>query len=402
VVSAVRRGHSEEDLPASADVVVIGAGVMGASIAYQLVRLGAGRVVLVDGRGLGGGNSGRTFGQVRRHYSNELTLRMADRGFDVIQHWRDEVGVGDPGYAPLGYLLLVPKRSVEACRRNVDLARSLGIATEFVTPADVPEIEPLARLDGVAGGAFDPLGGYVDVAKMILSWFAAATSLGLRAALDAAVLHLEARGDRVARVVTSRGAIEAPAVVVAAGTWGAGLVAPLGVEVPLSFVRVSIATLEQRAERPCLRVFLTDAVGELVARPDRGPLAAVVAYEKDAPGRWPTMDPEVDRAYEQHVRRVVAERLPSYADAIWKGAIAGLYDVTPDWHPVLGWAPGIGGLYLAFGFSGHGLKLSPAVGEVVAEEVSGLAPSFDLAPLRLERFAAARPMTLAYGPGARA
>ncbi len=388
----------------SADVVVIGAGIFGASIAFQLARRGAGRVVLIDERGPAGGMSGRTFNQVRRHYSNELTIRLANRGFEVLDHWADEVGVGDPGYVRFGYLLLVPEEAVEACKGNIALGTRCGVDTRFLEPGEIPDVEPLVNLDGVAGAAFEPDGGVIDVHKMILSWVVAGIGHGLVTRFGAAVAAVEAEGDGVTGVRLRGGdVVRTPVVVNAAGLWGRDLVAPLGVALPIAFFRLHMAYLRQRVGQLQLRVAVTDTAGGLVMRPDQGPLALAVAYEKDqAPRDRPSDDAGVAPGYERFLRETLRRRVPAYADATWERAVSGLYDVTPDWHPILGWAPGVEGLYLALGWSGHGLKLAPAVGEVVAQEVLNETPSIDISPLRLQRFQEGRLMHLAYGPGARA
>ena len=150
--------------------MVVGAGIMGASIAYQLTRQSDRRVVVVDERPPVGGMSGRTFGQIRQHYSNALMVEMAIRGFEVLNNWQSEVGVGDPGYVKLGYMLLVVEAQVEACRRNVELGRQLGVDTRFASPDEIKALEPALVTDDLAGGAWEPNGGYIDVTRMVLSW----------------------------------------------------------------------------------------------------------------------------------------------------------------------------------------------------------------------------------------
>jgi sarcosine oxidase, subunit beta len=147
---------------------VIGGGLFGTSIAYQLCRGGAGRVVLIERDGLGRGDSGRTFGMVRRHYSNAVTALLAMRGSHTIMHWDDEVGVGASGYVETGYLLSVPEPLADAGRANVARLAALGLETTFVSPAEIAEIEPLLALDGIAGAAYEPDGGFADAAKMCL------------------------------------------------------------------------------------------------------------------------------------------------------------------------------------------------------------------------------------------
>jgi glycine/D-amino acid oxidase-like deaminating enzyme len=388
----------------TADVVVVGAGIFGSSIAFQLVSRGAGQVILVDGRGPAAGMSGRSFEQVRRHYSNEVTIRLANRGFEIFENWDEEVGVGGAGYLRLGYLLLVPEDAVAACRRNVELGLGCGVDTRFVSPDEIAAIEPLASLEGVAGGAFEPDGGVVDVPLMVLSWLAAATSLGLVTRFGSEVVEIATSAGHVTGVRLADGVdISCPVVVDAAGGWGAGLAATAGVHVPISFFRVQMAWVRQVPSAPTLGVCLTDAPGGLVMRPDTGRLALAVAYEPDAPPeRVPSFASDVDQGYERRVRAAIDARVPAYVNAGWERSVSGQYDVTPDWHPLIGWTAGVEGLYLALGWSGHGLKLSPAVGEVVADEVLGRPSSIDVSDLRPDRFDRNRPMHLAYGPGARA
>lgn len=286
---------------------------------------------------------------------------------------------------------------------NVELGRSLGVDTTFVTPEEIAGIEPLVVLDGVAGASYEPDGGFVDVTKMILSWLAAGIGRGLSPMLGSAVTAIDADGDRVLGVRTEHGAIRSPIVVDAAGVWGPALVEPLGVRLPISFIRLRMARLRQLASGPLLRTAVTNAAGGLVMRPDRGPLALAAVYEDEVPSAQPPdLDRADDPAFEGLVRRALAQRVPAYADAAWEGTVSGIYDATPDWHPIIGWAPGMEGLYLALGWSGHGLKLAPAVGEVVADEILGREPLIDVSALRAERFEEGRLMRLAYGPGARA
>ena len=389
----------------TADIVVVGAGIMGASIAYQLARRSGRKIAIVDERPPVGGMSGRTFGQIRQHYSNALMVEMAIRGFEVLNDWEAEVGVGDPGYVRLGYLLLVVEAQVEACKRNVDLGRQLGVDTRFASPDEIEAIEPALVTHDLAGGAWEPNGGYIDVTRMVLSWLGAAQAAG-------AVLHSGLRVEgiatadgRVAGVDTAEGRIEAPVVVAAAGAWTTDLLAPLGIEAPIERRRLDMAYLEQPPGRPTIRTCITDGNSNVVMRPDLGPYLLAVAYPNEMPE---VADPAAPAPAEDEARhrarldRALAERLPDFVDARVVRTVSGAYDITPDFHPILGWAPGLDGLYLAAGFSGHGLKLSPAVGECVAAAVLETESPFDIRPLRPTRFADGDLMYLAYGPSARA
>jgi len=394
-----------KDIIGRADAVVIGAGIMGASIAYQLKRRSNLDVVLIDERAPVGGMSGRTFGQVRQHYSNELMVRLSIRGFEVLANWPREIGCGDSGYTRLGYLLLVVKPQLEALKRNIALGASLGVDTRLVNPDEIKRIEPLLVTDDLAGGAYEPNGGYIDVTRMILSWLTAAQANGLRLMTGVKVESILSKAGKVTGVETAAGRIEAPLVIAATNAWARDLLTPIGIDVPIRRLRLDMAWLRQGAGRPQVRTCVTDGNSNVVLRPDLGPYAMVVAYPPAMPEVADPLgdsSPEEEAQHKLRMDTAFAARLPAYVGAEVVHSVSGVYDVTPDYHPILGWAGGIEGLCLAIGFSGHGLKLSPAVGEVIADTVLGRTPAFDIAPLRLARFAEGQPMFLAYGPSARA
>ena len=330
-------------MTATADVVVVGAGVMGASIAFQLARSGA-RVTVIDERPPVGGISGRTFGQIRQHYSNELLVQMARRGFEVINGWSDEVGVGDPGYARLGYLLLVTENQIDALRGNVELGRSCGVDTRFVTAEEIAAIEPLLVADGLAGGAYEPDGGYIDVTRMVLSWLTAAQVDGARLLSGVRVTALRTASGAVAGVATDAGDIDAPAVVAATGAWGRELLDPVGVEVPLGRLRLDMATLEIEPGRPQMQCCVTDGNSNVVVRPDLGRRVVAVAYPDAMPAVDDPLADGTDADHRAHLDRLdaaFASRMPTMRGAKVVGHVSGAYDVTPDYHPVIAGPPAL-------------------------------------------------------------
>lgn len=392
-------------LPDKTDIVVIGAGVMGASIAYNLAKSSDKHVLVLDQHGPLGGMSGRTFGQVRMHYSNALTLEMAHFGMNYVANWGAEVGVGASGYAPMGYLLIVVENQLAPCERNVELARSLGIETRMVTPSEIAEIEPAINAAGLSGGAWDPAGGYIDINRMTLGWLEAARGAGDVTLAKLRVKGLETTNGAITGVFTEQGAITAEQVIVAAGPWSRDLLTPLGLDAPLEARRLETMYLALPPGAPNVRTCVTDGQSNIVIRPDMGATVLAAAYPPQMDLVEDPLDPPPQGAEEAHHARceaAFAERFPGLQGATPIRTVSGSYDITPDWHPILGPAPDIGGLHLAFGFSGHGLKLSPAVGRVIAETALGKPPLFDIRPLRYERFAEDDQMFLAYGPGGRA
>lgn len=387
----------------TADVVVIGAGLFGTSIAFQLARRGAGSVVLVDRGQVCEGDSGVSFSMVRRHYSNEVVARLAMRGVDIIRDWSTEIGTGDSGYVRTGYLLTATPDHEDALRDNVQRLKSWGLETSVVEKDEIAALEPLLTLDGIAAGAWEPDGGFADTYRMALSWFAGAVGAGVRPALERRVTAILVEGGRVRGVDTDAGPIHAETVILAAGSWGAELGRTAGIEIPIALRRLEVAFVDQPADRPRVRVTFSDMASNLVMRPDRAGVAWVVTYQPEV--RYERRDDcarEIGPEYEDGIRRALRERIPSYADAGWLGGFAGAYDYTPDWNPIVGWAPHVEGVYLALGWSGHGFKLAPSVGEVAADEITGRSPAIDVSPLALDRFERGRALRLAYGPGARA
>ena len=383
-----------------ADVVVVGAGIVGTSIALQLARRAVGDVLLIDARGPAAGMSGRSFRQVRTHYSNEVTTRLARRGIEILRGWSDHVGIGDSGFEPVGYLLAVAADQAEGCAANVALGRSLGVRTELVPADRLREIEPLLATDGLACGAWEPDSGLVDPVKVTLSATVAAQMAGARTLFGNPVRALRMRRDRVTGVVTDHGDIDAGTVVLAVGPWAPGLLAGTAIDLGMRLQTLELSVLRRPPRAPGLTTAVTHAPSGLVARCDSGPFAVAVAYPVDAVQPEFPQDARVAADAEPRLRRALAAALPALDSAEVITTIAGVYDVTPDWHPVLGPWPGVDGLYLAVGFSGHGLKLAPAVGEAVADELAGRTPAIDISPLRPAT--TPRSLRFAYGPGARA
>jgi sarcosine oxidase, subunit beta len=385
------------------DTAIIGAGIVGLATAHALCRDGAGSVALFDRSWPGSGDSGRSFSMVRRHYSNAVVARLAIEGSRTIREWADEVGVADAGFARCGYLLTVPERLVDACRGNIEMLQGIGLDTWFVSPDEIAEIEPELSTEGVAGAAYEPEGGFADAQKMCLGWFAAAASRGLRHHLGSAVRAVRVERGRAIGVETDAGFVPAGSVVLATGAWANDLLEPLGARLPIELRRLQVAILRTAQGGPLPSAVVSDAVSNVVVRPDRGHQFCAVAYAgEDVLERADECDHGLSEGYLDAVRRGLELRFPRLAEFELVRGFAGPYDVTPDWNPAIGPCPGIEGLYLAVGWSGHGFKLSPAVGEVVAAEVSGRTPPIDISELRPERFAEGRLLHLAYGPGARA
>jgi sarcosine oxidase, subunit beta len=263
-----------------ADVAIVGAGLFGSSLAVALAREGM-RVELYDKATPASGDTGRSFGMVRAHYSNEVTVRLAKRGIHLL------AGDRRSGYVRTGYLLPVGERDRAACERNVELGRSLGVDSRMLDPPQVGEVEPALRTDGIAAAAYEPDGGLVDPGRMTLAWFAEALSLGVQPRLGAEVTDL--------------GTVDAGTVVVAAGGWTSRLLPDL----PISLKRIDVARV-----RPLrVSVVVSDTVTNVVVRPGVGDLAWAVAYRE--PEGYADRDEAPDApeaSYRESVARALCER----------------------------------------------------------------------------------------------
>ncbi|MEU0266778.1 FAD-binding oxidoreductase [Nocardioides sp. NPDC006303] len=391
-------------MPSKVDVIVVGAGLYGASVAYQLTKGGAGKVLLLDQAMPGSGDSGRTVGMVRHHYSNDVTAKLAIRGAQTIRDWSESVGVADAGFVRSGYLLAVPEERLEACTTNVRRLQRLGLNTRFVTAEEIAEIEPLINLEGVAGGAYEPDSGFANSYLMILGWITAAASMGMEARFGAGVESLIVRHGRVVGVRTSCGVIEADTVVVAAGAWARPLLADVGWEPPIRLRRIEVSVWRVPAGGLIPQVVCSDGVSGLVVRPDRANEFLAVAYSPERPAdALGDFDYSVSAKHDQQLAERFRRRFPALAHARPVRGWAGPYDFTPDWHPIVGAVPGVEGAYMSVGTSGHGFKLAPSIGECLAAEILGTESPVDISQLGADRLINGESsFALAYGPGARA
>jgi sarcosine oxidase subunit beta len=374
------------DLPRGADVVVVGGGVHGASVAYHLARRRAGRVVLVERRFLASGPTGRSSALVRRFYGMDFLTRTGNASADLFQRWGEAVG-GDPGFRQVGIVWLVGEDRAEHLRANVGRARALGVRVDLLTPAEARALVPGMAVDDVALAAHEPESGYADAASTTNALAARARELGATIVQHVPVEAVLVAGGRITGVSTPAGEIHAPAVVVCAGLWAPRLLAPLGIDVPIAPKRHQMCFF-RRPPGFDGHPGMIDRPSGTYMRPETGNLTIhglSTYHEVVDPDQYNEgADPgEVARNAE-----LIAHRFPVMEHGLSMGGYSGVYDVTPDHEPVLGPIPEYPGLHADFGWSGHGFKHSPTVGDIMAEVVlEGRASGWDLSPFRWSRFA---------------
>jgi sarcosine oxidase subunit beta len=374
------------DVPRTADVVVVGGGVHGASVAYHLARRRAGRVVLIERRFLASGPTGRSSALVRRFYAMDFLTRTGNSSAEVFQRWGDAIG-GDPGFRQVGIVWLVGEDRAAHLRDNVKRAQALGVQVDLLTPGEVQALVPAINVDDVALAAHEPESGYADAASTTNALANRAKELGATIVQHVSVETIRVAGGRVTGVRTSAGEIDAPAVVVCAGLWAPGLLAPLGIAVPVAPKRHQMCFFRRPPEFEG-HPGMIDRPNRTYMRPETGNLTihGLSTYQE-------VVDPDqynegADPGEVMRNAELIAHRFPVMEHGLSMGGYSGVYDVTPDHEPVLGPIPEYRGLHADFGWSGHGFKHSPAIGDIMAEVVlEGRASGWDLAPFRWSRFA---------------
>ena len=373
-----------------ANIIVIGAGVVGCSLAFHLARAGA-RVRVFDKGGICAGMSARSGALVRMHYTFAPEAELAWKSHHYFRNWSDIVG-GRCGFVETGFAVVVDERNAPRLRANVAMLQRIGVNTEVVTAAELRQREPNAFVDDVALAAFEPQSGYADPVATTESLAAAAKRHGADFSTNTPVARIANRGGRAAGVVDGAGRFhEADAVCVVAGPWTDALLAPLGVKIGIKSERAQIAFFKRPPQlKHCIYI---DTIAGSYFRPhgDDLTLAGLGGWKPEAEANPDDFRESNDADFIAAVRKRLAQRIPAMADAPYSRGHAGIYDVSPDARAVMGAVPGVDALFVAAGFSGTGFKTAPAVGASMAELIlTGKSTTVDLTPFGFERILSGR------------
>lgn len=381
-------------MKSSADVVIVGGGCMGASVAYHLSRLGITDVVLVErGKLLATGSTGRNAGGVRHQFSTAANIALSIESIRLLERFADEVG------APIdfhqdGYLfLLSAPEAVDTFRRNVELQRRMGVEVAWLDAAGAERLAPGLSAGGVLGATFCRRDGIADPNGVTMGFARAAQAAGVAIERDTEVTGIEVRAGRLVSVRTARGPIDTRIVVNAAGPHAREIGRMAGADVPVAPYRrhIFIAQPPGEADRagwrvPASKIMVIDFETTFYFHREGGG----ILFGMGDPGEPSTFDTTVRWDFLDEVTRVAVRRLPALADASISHAWAGLYETSPDGNPLIGPSAEVEGLFLINGFSGHGFQHSPAAGRILADLVAGRDPGLDLSPFSPARFAAGR------------
>jgi sarcosine oxidase subunit beta len=384
-------------VPGSAEAIIIGAGVMGASLAFHLTRAGMKQVTVLDKKGLCGGMTAKSGALVRMHYTNEPEARMAFAALRYFQHWKDIVG-GECGFTRTGFIMTVTSDNADRLRKNVEMLQHVGVNTSVIGPQELRELQPFTQVDDLLVAAYEPESGYADPRATATAFMRQAQRQGAILHEGVAVSAIRLDGRRVVGVDTSAGHFDAPIVVVMAGPWSDRLLRTVDIDFPLTPQRAQIAFYHRPPPLANGHMVFIDGILGTYFRPHGEGLTLIGA------GHWkPEPPPDPDHYNEANdpdfipaVKAKAARRIPQLQYGEYERGHAGIYDVSPDSRAILDRAPGIEGLYMAAGFSGTGFKISPAVGACLAELITqGRATFVDISPFRFSRFRENQPI---HGP----
>lgn len=371
-------------LPSTTQVVIIGGGVMGASTAYHLACRGCTNVLLLEKQEFFGmGATGKCAGGIRYQFSTEINVRLSQLSLPMLDRFEDELGQPiDLRYD--GYLfLLTTERDVARFRHNVAMQHRLGVQTEWLDGDEVRRRVPQLAADDVLAGAFHAGDGLADPNSVVMGYVNAARRLGVRALTGVTVHEIVVEGGRIRGVVTDRGEIACETVVNAAGPWSAPISATASVSLPITPIRRQILTTTPIPNLPSDFPFIIDFAQSLYFHREGEGLLTGQSNPDEPPGT----DERVDLAWEIVHMEAAIQRLPLLETAGRAAHWAGLYEVTPDAHPIIGAVPDVGGYYVVSGFSGHGFMHGPGAGLLTSEIIlDGAAHTLDISMLSYTRF----------------
>ena len=388
------------------DVIVIGAGVIGASVAFHLAALGAKSVLVLDRTQVGAGTTAQSSGILRTHYSVPENVELARRSWQVFDRFAQVLDDDEAsaGLVQCGYLIAAPEGDKLApLRTSLAAQQAMGIPLHLLSADEATQRLPICRFDDAALIGFEPEAGFADAYLVATGFARAARRRGVKIIEGVEVQTLLREQGKVVGVDTSQGRFEAPTVVSAQNIWAKDIERWTGIETPVRAERHTVlALVGPQAYTYAMPVYKDlDSPGMLYCRSYGGTQMLVSEGITGQTLAAPDNEQgDVSMDYVAEVGAQVAERFPSFEAAGLASSWTGVYDVTPDWNPVLGRLPDVPGLIVAYGFSGHGFKLSPAVGRVLAQDALGLPTDVPLAPYAHERFRAGRLLTGRYGSGA--
>lgn len=367
----------------SAEVVIVGGGVVGASVAFHLAEAGVRDVLVLERDEPASGSSGKPIGGIRAQFSDPLNIRLGQRSLEAWRAFTTRPGAGI-GIESVGYLFLLgSEEEVETFQQAVDVQNELGVRSGIITPREAHELCPYVDPGSIVAAAYSPDDGYALPKAAVHGYLRAARRLGATLRTHCTVTGIDVDGGRVRAVRTTSGTVRTTAVVCAAGPWSAAVGAMAGVELPVTPLRRQIGLTGPLSPVPPRVPFTLDFDSTLYFHNDgAGGLVLGLSDPRQEPG----FGREFSQEWLEPFREAAARRAPALAGLEARSGWAGLYEMTPDRNALIGRAGEVSGFLYATGFSGHGFLQAPAVGEIVRDLYLDRTPFIDVGPLSAARF----------------
>ncbi len=382
----------------TADAVIIGGGINGCCTAYYLAKKGMTNIVLVEKGHIASGPTGRSSGIVRQHYTHETLAAMARDGVNTWKNFAEEIG-GDAGFVKCGVVFFAGEKDADVIRNTVAMHQRIGIRENLLSADELKKMEPALYADDIAWGAFELDGGYADPALAANSFCEAAVREGVEVMRKTLVTGLKIEEGKIKGVCTSKGEISTDVVINVAGPWGGQIAAMAGVHIPIKVSRHPVVILQKPTSWRKPTPVWCDLITGWYFKPERN-AAMMVGSMQDSDDEADIDGHSTIPSYQETetFSSAILKRFPVMEEGCSQGGWAGLYDVTPDWQPVVDRISEVQGFYCAVGFSGSGFKVGPSVGRVMAELVlDGKCTSYDINLFRHARFKQEQLSRGAYG-----
>jgi sarcosine oxidase subunit beta len=386
----------------TADAVVIGGGILGASTAHFLAKKKFGKVVLVEKTKLAAVSTGHSAAIVRTFYSNPLTMELALRSRSWFENAEEALG-GDCDFRQVGYCCLFGEKLAKTGEQILQIPRPEGAVANKISPDRIRELAPLIDVDDIVFGIHEPLSGYVNPTKTTENLVSRAKDWGLSAHEGVAATRIRLTGHQVSAVETDQGTIETPVAVNAAGGWARAIGLTIGLNYSLRWSREADLVVKRPAGYADFPV-IADPNLQVYIRPegDGSVLSGLGPPKEVEPLDIDNYDPGLDARSRRRIEAGLFRRMPALKEQELVEGWGSMYAITDDWHPLVGPEPGLDGYYACFGGSGHGFKLGPPIGDSLSDMIAGVEPKIDIHAFRPNRFIEGEMFTSAWGGGNRA
>ena len=384
----------------TADFVIIGGGVIGCSTAYNLANQGAKNVVLLEKGDICSGGTAKSCAITRSHYTIEANMHHAVESIKIFENFDQIVG-GDPNFQRTGYIILGSEEIRTKMETVFKMQNKYGIDTQTLTPAEAKEYHPLLQYEDVDVIGYESRTGYCDPYLTTTSYAKRAKDLGVQFFTETLVTGIQRKGN-IITVQTQKGSFETENIIMIAGPWTKNLGQMIGVDFTFSITKHKVLTLKidmpYQKDWPIVKDLISPE--NIYFRPDSGGVVLVGTGDfGDEIENMELMTDEVEIGHIESIGRSMSNRMPSFGDAQLVSSWTGPYDIPPDWNPIIGPVPGHEGVYVAVGFSGHGFKMAPTVGESMAQQVLGIEPRVPIEMYSMTRFATGNTLDGTYGIG---